>query len=145
MILLLSLSVTSSLYPLNSTVSPTSGTSSVCDKVIGADAFVAVYDPFDDSRAVHAAIKIGDRYYDAKGERTKKGIQNHVSYLKPNDFNEEVCQTYDEMWDHIINNYCIEIPSEEIDRDKVFPYANKSTVDSIVSHLRDILEDLELT
>lgn len=76
-------------------------------RVFDAESFVCIYDPTTPERPVHATAKIDGTIYDGNGTRTRDGLLDHVSYLKPKDFHTQI-STYEEMYNEIESEGLIE-------------------------------------
>lgn len=103
-------------------------------RVFGADSFVCVYDPTTPERPVHATAKINGTIYDGRGVRSREGLLDHVSYLRPKDFSDNI-STADEMYDEIQNEGLIEFDIGEYGT-STLKY-NESLVQNIVERLEN--------
>jgi hypothetical protein len=69
-------------------------------RTVEVDGFAAVYDPFDTSRAVHAAVHLDGTVFDAKGERgDPANLLDYLSFLKLRDFPETGFESGEELFD----------------------------------------------
>lgn len=113
------------------------------DVVFGADAFPCSFDPFDDSKPLHATAVIDGIVYDANGAHGSdfSYVQDWWSGLKPTDFEavQVKAEQRDEPIELIFNTY-LETEGYAVFEDSKILYnlgANKPQVEEYVSALEE--------
>jgi hypothetical protein len=86
-------------------------------RTVVVDGFVAIYDPFDTSRAVHAAVHLDGTVFDANGRRgDPKELLEYLFFLKPRDFPDAEFESGSEMYDWLEAEYLVvtSTPDEDV-------------------------------
>lgn len=107
-------------------------------RVFGADSFVCIFDPTADDHPVHATANINGTLYDGHGKRTREGLLDHISYLKPSDFHTQPT-TPNEMED-AMRDGLKEFSTKKYGTD-LLSY-DVETVEAVVSEIEDAKDRL---
>lgn len=86
-------------------------------RTVVVDGFVAIYDPFDTSRAVHAGVHLGGTVFDANGRRgDPEELLEYLSFLKPRDFPDAEFESGVEMYNWLEAEYLVvtSTPDEDV-------------------------------
>lgn len=111
------------------------------DIVFGADVFPCSFDPFDDSKPLHATAVINGTVYDADGAHGSdfKYVQDWWSGLKPTDFEavQVAAENCNEPIEAVFNKYLEDEAYEVFETSSILYHlgANKTQVKEYVSAL----------